>query len=222
MVQVTIPRRRHRARPAPLLLALVLALTGLAGCGSATPLRPDRFYRLDATPPVNPEGRPAPGIVLVNDLSARGFLGARQILYRTRAEPLITQRYEEWLWEEPPNSALARTLVSALRAAKVFEFVVVPTERARADYLLGGELERFEHLPTDQPPRVAATLHLALVRADNRGAMVSRTYSGEEPVDGSTPDAMVTAFARLSARQIGEAVRDLQANQGRLATLARP
>ena len=221
-VAKTVHGRYRAACPAPLLLALLLAVAGLAGCGSATPLRADRFYRLDPAPLVGPGGRPTPGILLVNDLSARGFLGARQIVFRTRADPLITQRYEDLLWEEPPTSALARALVAALRTAQVFEFVVVPTERARADFLLGGELERFEHLPTDQPPRVAATLHLALVRADNRGAMVSRTYRGEEPLAGGTPDAMVTAFTRLSARLIAEAVRDLQTNQGRLATLARP
>ena len=198
------------------VLALLLALTLPAGCGSSTPLRSDRFYSLDPAPQVAPAGTPTPGILLINDLSARGFLGARQILFRTRDEPLVIQRYEDLLWEEPPTSALAKVLVSALRAAKVFQFVVVPQERARADFLLGGELERFEHLPTDQPPRVAAALHLSLVRADKRGSMISRTYRGEEPLEGSTPDAMVAAFTRLSARLIGDAVRDLQANQGRL------
>ena len=217
MVQMTIARwARRGAGPVPAVLALLLALGGLAGCGASTPLRSERFYRLDPAPLAGPAGAPVPAILLVNDLSGRGFLGARQVVFRTRAEPLVTQRYDDLLWEEPPTSALARALVAALRAARVFEFVVVPAERARADFLLGGELERFEHLATEQPPRVAATLHLALVRSADRGSMVSRTYSGEEPLAGSTPDAMVAAFTRLSARLVGEAVRDLQANQERL------
>ena len=80
----------------------------------------------------------------------------------------------------------------------------------------GTRLPPLADLATEQPPRVAATLHLALVRSADRGSMVSRTYSGEEPLAGSTPDAMVAAFTRLSARLVGEAVRDLQANQARL------
>ena len=138
------------------------------GCGSSGPIKSDRFYRLDPAALEGPAGAPAPAILLVNDLAARGFLGGRAIPFRTREDPLVAQRYDDLLWEEPPARALARALVTALRAARVFEFVVVPAERARADYLFGGELERFEHLPTDQPPRVAATFHLALVRADDR------------------------------------------------------
>ena len=110
---------------------------------------------------------------------------------------------------------------SAIRASRVFEFVVVPAERARADYLLGGEVEHFEHLPTNQPPRVAVAFRLALVRADSRDSMISAAYSGEEPVTASTPEAMVEAFTRLSARLIAQAVRDLQAIRPRLSGPAR-
>lgn len=99
-------------------------------------------------------GAQVPAILLVNDLGARGFLGGRAIIFRTREAPLLVQRYEDLLWEEPPPQSLARALVTAIQAAQVFEFAVVPAERARPDYLLGGEVERFEHLATDQPPRV--------------------------------------------------------------------
>lgn len=126
------------------------------------------------------------------------------------------------MWEEPPSRGLTKALVTALRTAEVFQFVVVPAERAQADYLLGGELQRFEHLPTDQPPRVAAALHLALVRADNREPVASRDFSGEEVVTADTPAAMAEAFERLSARLIAEAVRDLQANRGHLRGTTRP
>ena len=166
-------------------------------------------------------GAPVPAILLVNNLAARGFLGGRPIGFRTREEPLIAQRYEDLLWEDPPGQSLVRALESAIRAARVFEFVVVPAERARADYLLGGEVERFEHLPTDQPPRVAVAFRLVLVRADDRNSIISRDYSGEEPVTASTPDAMVEAFIRLNARLIAEAVRDLQSAKPRLSAAAR-
>ncbi|HYN77754.1 MAG TPA: ABC-type transport auxiliary lipoprotein family protein [Lamprocystis sp. (in: g-proteobacteria)] len=203
------------------IFALLFTLAGLTGCSIAPPAKPDRFYRLAPEPLAGPVGAPAPAILLVNTLAARGFLGGRDISFRTREAPLIAQRYEELLWEDPPPQSLARALESAIRTARVFAFVVVPAERARADYLLGGEVERFEHLPTDQPPRVAVTFRLALVRADDRNSMVSRDYSGEEPVAATTPDAMVAAFNRLSARLIAQAVRDLQSIKPRLSGAAR-
>jgi cholesterol transport system auxiliary component len=213
-----VERRGHTVRLALALIALAM----LVGCGPSPALRPDRFYRLEPVAQVNPAGPPAPTALLVNDLAGRNFLAGNRIVFRTREEPLVTQRYEDLLWEEPPTQSLAKALVAALRSAQVFQFVVVAAERAGSDYLLSGELQRSEHHPTDQPPRVAVTLHLTLVQADNRHTLASRDYSGEEPVAGATPDAMVEAFTRLTARLIGEAVQDLQAHQGQFKASARP
>jgi cholesterol transport system auxiliary component len=146
----------------------------------------------------------------VNDLAARGFLGGREIVYRTAEEPLEVNRYQELLWEEPPGRALARALASALRSASLFGVVTTPAQRVRTDYRLTGEVIRFEHLPTDRPPLVRVEINLTLVRGDDRRSFLSRQYSGEELTDESTPRGMVRAFNRLSGRLLSEAVRDLQ------------
>ena len=203
------------------LIVLLIALSALAGCGGSQPIQ-DRFYRLDPPPLVQPVAPPAPSILLVNNLTARGFLGGRQIIYRTTDEPLLTKRYDALLWDEPPANALTRALVNALRASKVFRFVVIPAEQSLADYRLSGELQRLEHLPTAQPPRVAATLHLTLVPTNDNTVMASRTYSDEEIIEGSTPDAMVEALTRLSARLIAMAVTDLQTRRSQLTSTASP
>ena len=85
--------------------------------------------------------------------------------------------------------------------------------------IVRGEVERFEHLPTDDPPRVAASINLSLVRAEDRNTLVSRRYSGEEPVGGDTPDTMAEAFNRLTSRLMAEVVRDLQTLKPRLGAL---
>lgn len=205
----------------PLAVVVPLALS-LQGCGSGPPARPDRFYSLEPPVLAVPTGPPAPAVLLVNNLAARGFLGGRAIVFRTQEQPLVAQRYEGLLWEDPPARALAQALVQAIRAAEVVEVVVVPADRARFDLLLGGEVERFEHLPTDTPPRVAATINLALVRADDRNPIVTRQYSSEEPVNGETPDAMAEAFNRLTGRLTAEVARDLQALKPRLSDQTAP
>lgn len=186
-----------------------LALSALVSCGGPQPI-PDRFYRLDPSPQVTPETSPVAAILLVTNLSARGFLGGRQIIYRTSAEPLLTQRYDALLWDEPPAGAVSSALIDALRRSNLFRFVVIPSEQSRADYILSGELQRLEHLPTATPPRVAATIHLSLVSGNGWSTIASHTYSDEEDIDGTTPDAMVTAFDRLVSRLIASAIADLQ------------
>jgi cholesterol transport system auxiliary component len=224
VVQIRLqdPRSARLRRPLALASGALTAALGLAGCGSAPPAQPDRFYSLEPAALEGPAGPPTPSIVMVNDLAARGLLGGRQIVYRTREQPLVVDRYDRLLWAEPPTRALAQNLVNGLRAAQVFAFVAIPADRVRADYLLGGEVERFEHLPTDQPPRVVGTMNLALVRAHDRRSVASRQYSGEERVDGGSPEAMAAAFNRLAARLVAEAVRDLKAAKAQLARTRGP
>jgi len=168
---------------------LGLALT-LAGCGSSAPIERDRYYSLAPVIDEAPASRSSPASLLVKDLAARGFLGGRQIVYRTREQPLRVERYELLLWEEPVPRALAQALVDAIRDARLFRAVVIPAESVRVDYQIGGEVESFEHHPTDQPPQVVALLNLSLVRSADRYALWTRRYRLEEPVVGETPEAM--------------------------------
>jgi cholesterol transport system auxiliary component len=189
----------------------VLLPTLLLGCAAPGPAPQDSFYSLQARPTVAPAppARSLAATLLVQDLSARGFLGGRQIVYRTEAEPLQVQRYPRLLWEEPPGRALAAELVTALRAAGPFELVLGWRQRARNDYVLRGELLRFEHRPTATQPYVAAAFTLTLLRASDRGVLMNQRFSGEEPTDGETPKAMVSAFNRLSGRLISEAAVEM-------------
>ena len=209
-----------RRSPHVLTALIVVLLAG--GCGSSAPMRSDLFYSLDPEPLESPVGAPLPGTLLVSDLAARGFLGGRQIVFRTEAEPLQVQRYDDLLWADPVPRALSRNLVRAVRHAQIFEFALIPADRARADYLLGGEVERFEHLPTAKPPRVVGALNLALVRADDRRSVWDRSYRGEVEVQGDTPDAMAEAFNRLAALLVADVVRDLRTPPGPTRSSVRP
>ncbi|MBK1644022.1 hypothetical protein CKO25_05000 [Thiocapsa imhoffii] len=203
---------------AVLLLHVILA----SGCGTPAPLRVDVFYALDPEPLETPIGPPLPAALEVSDFAARGFLGGRQIVFRTPSEPLQVQRYERLLWADPLPRALSRNLVRASRAGGVFDFTLTAADRGRADYLLGGEIERFEHLPPGagleadeavpaEGGRVIGTLNLALVRAADRRVLWDRRYHREVAVAGTTPDDMAAAFNRLAALLVAEVVRDLRA-----------
>lgn len=198
-------------------IALLLAAMLLTACGTPAPAQRDRFYSLDPQlPPGYVTGAPLPATLLVNDLAARGFLGGRQIVFRTKERPLEVQRYSLLLWEEPPGRAIARNLAGSLRTAGLFGFVTTPAQRSRTDYILGGELDRFEHLPTANPPQVAADFHLTVMGGVDRRSLFSRRYQAQEPTRGDTPEAMTQAFNRLAGRLIRDAVRDIESQRSRL------
>lgn len=199
-------------------LSAVAALlaTLLGACGTAPPAEPDRYFRLQAPATATPGGRPVAATLVVRELATRGFEGGRAIVYRTAETPLETNRYRNLLWEVAPGPAMAGMLADGLRQVDLFELVILPDQRARAEYLLEGELARFEHLPTDRPPAVAVEFSLILVRSRDRSPLATRRYSGREPVADGTPEGMAEAFNRLAGRLVADAVRDLAALRPRL------
>lgn len=207
------------ARAAIALMSLLLGL-GLAGCGSPVPVKEDQYFSLAAPDPgtlptkggaVARDRAPLPASLQVNDLAARGFLGGRQILFRTAADPWEIQRYDQLLWEEPVPRALSRHLAASIRDAGLFRFVLIPADRGRADYLLGGEVERFEHLPTATPPHMAGSLSLTLIRASDGRPLLERRHDAEVPVTGPTPADMAGAATRLADQLATAVVMDLRA-----------
>lgn len=113
---------RGRGTSAASVLLLISSVL-LSACGAPEPAQRDRFYSL--TPRLqSPPAASAPlrATLLVNDLAARGFLGGRQIVFRTSEQPLEVQRYNLLLWEEPPGRAIAGQLAANLRTAGLFEF----------------------------------------------------------------------------------------------------
>jgi cholesterol transport system auxiliary component len=206
---------RPHSRLACLLGLVLFGGLSLGGCGGGERVR-DLFFGLRADLVVAPSPQPIPGTLRVTPIAARGFVAGSRIVYRTAEEPLQVQRYGQLLWEEVPARAIADDLTAAMRAAGVFEHVITAGDPARADYLLTGELQRFEHRPTDDPPHVLGELNLTLVRGQGRQVLVAATYLAEEPVavtaDGrTTPEAIIDAFNRLAGRLIAEVLADAQA-----------
>jgi len=194
----------------PALAAALLSVVLLDGCGSAGPPVRDRFYTLDPAVDLAPSPRTMPGTLLITPFASRGFLGGTQIVFRTADAPLQVQRYDSLLWEQPPGRALAEALIPAVRGAGLFEYVVSIADRADPDLVVNGELTRFEHRPTAQPPSVSAAFNLTVITNSDRQTRFLKTYEGVEPTRESTPEAMVHAFNRLTERLLTEAARDMQ------------
>jgi cholesterol transport system auxiliary component len=182
----------------PLLPALVLILSA-AGCGSPAPAKPDLFFSLDPAPLESPTGSPIPATLLVNELAARGFLGGRQIVFRTEEEPLRVQRYDDLLWDEPVPRAMSRNLVNAIRAAEVFQVRLDP-RRPRSRGLSArwrGRALRASAAPTSMPSAVAGC----------RDAQSGRGARRRSPTD---PGPQLQPRGRCPGRYAGRHGRGLQ------------
>ena len=198
--------------------ALVTICLTLASCASKGPAPVDHYYALAPTIQVVPGPKaPVAATLLVTQPTAGGLTIGRELVFRSRDRPGEVQHYTFHLWSEPPAAAIAAALTAALREARLFTFVIAPGQRARADYLLTGELRRLEHLPDAQPPQVAAEIHLTLIDGFDRKPLFAQTYQGMEPT-GPTDDPATAAasFDRLLGRLLTDAVRDLQAQRPRL------
>jgi len=206
-IQGVTRRALHRA-------TMALATLALFACAGG-PARQDHFYPLAPRVQVESVGTPVAATLLVTQPVARGLGVGRELIFVGADRPGEVQTYTYHLWAEPPAAAIASSLVASLRQAHLFAFVVAPGQRAQADYLLSGELTRLEHFPDAQPPRVEAAFNLTLVDTSDRLPLTSHLYQGSEPA-GPDPAAAAAAFERLMGRLLGDAVRDLQAQRGRL------
>jgi cholesterol transport system auxiliary component len=207
---------RSTGRPQGIgVLATLAGIAALTAC-SFGPARQDHFYPLAPTVQVEPlAATPVAATLLVTQPVARGLGVGRELIFVGADHPGEVQTYTYHLWAEPPAAAIASSLVASLRQAQLFAFVVAPGQRAGADYLLSGELTRLTHFPDAEPPRVEAAFNLTLVDASDRRPLTSHLYQGSEPA-GPDPAAAAAAFERLVGRLLGDAVRDLQAQRGRL------
>lgn len=192
-----------------LLLTLLLC-----GCAS-TPAVRDQFYQLTTSQTASELARRAPtplhpGTLLVTNIAARGFLGGLPIVFREDQQPALTQRYDNHLWEQPPARMLKAQLVRTLDSAGLFRHVLADPSGAQIDYRLSGQLTRFEHRPTAQPPTVALELELTLIEAATRRLVFVRRYTQQQPTAASTPAAMVAAFNQLVDRVLDEIIADLR------------
>ncbi len=188
-----------------LLLTLLLS-----GCAS-TPAVRDQFYQLTASELMPSSQVPLhPGTLLVTNIAARGFLGGLPIVFRDDEQPSLTQRYDNHLWEQPPARMLKAQLVRTLDSAGIFRHVLADPSGAQIDYRLSGQLTRFEHRPTAQPPTVALELELTLIETSTRRLRLARRYARQQPTAASTPVAMVAAFNQLVDQVLDEIIADLR------------
>lgn len=187
-------------------------MVSLAGCIGSGPAREDAFYRLDA-PSGTPDTAVVPleGTILVSAITGRGFTGGRNIVFWDAAQPETIQRYTYHFWVEPPAVLIQDVIAQALRDARLAEYVVTPTQRARADYIVSGTLLRMEHRREPGAAKVLIEMELALLKTATRDVVILKRYAVEEPATDNQIGSAVSAFERALTRLVSLYLADVRA-----------
>lgn len=197
------------------LAAVLVALT-VAGCmGSAPPVPPDNYYRLQVPAPAERAERPAlPGILSVGAFDADGLLRARPLLFSEADKEQAVRQHHYHFWTDSPTRLLQWEMVSYLRQRGLAGSIVTPRMRVRADYELVGKIKRLERILGGPDYRVVVELEIAVIRQSDRRLIVEDTYvaeirSADESVESSV-DALNQALSRAFETFAGAVVRSDQ------------
>jgi len=123
-----------------------------------------------------------------------------QVIRVNKGEPLPAPneiaRYSRHLWNEAPTRLVQGRVVACLRRASVATAVIFPYERSEANWVLTGELQRFEQVVgRDGSASAVVVLELSLSDRSRRDLIWQRRLRSEAPATDVSPGAAVRAFA---------------------------
>lgn len=199
------------ARPTRGRTVLLAAVVFAMGCAVAS-VPPNRFYRLQVAPVAvaeNPSSAPKLNAVLVvQRFTAAGLIDERPILY-SRGRSLEVRQHHYDYWADSPTDLLHEQMVAYLRATRAASVVTTPEARVRADFVLWGRINRFEHILVDDAQHVLIETRASLKDVANRRLLFSNTYRAEVEATGRDMTATVDAFNRGVGKILGQLAHDI-------------
>lgn len=198
-------------------MGAALVVTLLAGCLSAGPIVPTRYFTI--TPDVSIEAG-TPGN---KTIGIRPLVGARpyklEIAY-TR-EPNRLAYFARAEWADLPATMVTRALADAITSTNAFVDVGDAANMTRPDYILTGELRRFEADFTAEEPEAVVEL-IAAVRNSNAGEQVWQGHitiavplavpdaAGENPNSDESLAAVAQSLSEAVAQLVTRISTELQ------------
>jgi len=182
----------------------VATVVFMAACGAA---RPIKYYSMAADARLASESHtpPLPVAMLIGHFTGAHLYREDRIVFRSGSQ---LKTYDSHRWAEPPTEIVENILLTRLRASGHYRTVQSQRSNAHGDYVLRGRLENFEEVTG--PPivtRVTVAVELYEVKTGTTGW--AHIYSGDEPVNGKTMDAVVEALHRNLSRGLDQILAGL-------------
>lgn len=173
-------------------IALILPVLALLTACAAPPVPKEQYFRLVADTASAKIERPLDGAVEVAPFAGEGVLGERPLLFTADGGQKLEQRSYAY-WTDPPPTMVRDELVAYLRSAGAAEKIVSSELRVDAKYVIQGKIHRLEQA-IDGKNGGAVELELSLIEKGSDNLILSSVYKAEEPAEGNSIDAAVTAL----------------------------
>ena len=177
----------------------------LAGCLSTPTITPARYYTL------NIDARPEPAPPSDRTLGIRPLAGARpyklDVAYKSGANRLEYFTHAEWA--ETPPAVVGRALTDGIRATGMFKDVGDAADMSRPDYILTGELRRFEADYTVSPPSAVVELSVAIRPTTLTGTFWEGLVRADSPIAGLEMEKNADAIASAMAEAVSALILDV-------------
>lgn len=190
-------------------IALILPILALLTACAAPPVPKEQYFRLTAELAAAKIERPLDGALEVAPFAGEGVLGERPLLFTANGGQKLEQRSYAY-WTDPPPTMVRDELVAYLRSAGAAEKIVSSELRVDAKYLIQGKLHRLEQV-IDGKNGGTVEIELSLIEKASDNLLLSSVYKFEEPADGDTIDAAVSAINKGMNDVFAKFVADLAA-----------
>lgn len=154
---------------------LVVMILVLSSCATQPPVPQDHFYRL-APPSVANLGLNVNGVIAVAAIRTEGIYRERSILFVDHNLPLEIQRYNYHYWQSEPSALLQEQLVAFARHANVGNAIIRYRPAINSDWLIRGQLLRFERETAPAGNTVRIALELQWWRPNAPSALFAKEY----------------------------------------------
>ena len=199
-------------RPNLNTLTVALAPFLLVACLSTPTIAPARYYTLTPNTDVDP-GTPAG-----KSLGIRPLVGAKP--YRAEvaytAEPNRLSYFQRAEWAELAPTVVNRALRDGIAGLGRFTDVGDAADMARPDYVLTGELRRFEADYTAESPRAVVEVSINIRETAGSGTLWEGLVSADAPLFEAQPgvkephsDAMLVDVAKAMSAAITDLVQQV-------------
>ena len=161
------------------------------------------------TLPDPPSSRPADSqlIIGVESFSAAAPLNDWRIL--KYESPTQLKYYEEDHWVSQPSTMIPELAARTLERMGIAKQAGVLPYVEKMDYILQGQILRFEEFESGDQHEARVALKLTLVRFPNREVVWTGTFRSEQPVTGGNVTSAVDALSVATQHVLKEGLTQL-------------
>jgi cholesterol transport system auxiliary component len=204
------------------LVAAVLPVALLAGCGGLLPKPPERqVYRIEASS-VPEAGLPhvAAQLAIATPTASDGLDSRRIALART---PVTLDYFADAEWADQAPFLVRDALVAGFKKSGAVASVSPASLGLHADFLLEAAIRDFQAVydASNGAPKVVVALALDLVRLPDRKILTQTSVRGEATAAENKLPAIVSAFDAALSQAVQQAIAWTTANPALLKSAAR-